>query len=175
MTEPQSGTDVEVLSEALKSHQGDFTDEPESFDGYDLIAANLLRYLTQYGWELAPRGTQAQNAALRAALQMISDALRDNNFDLSGLASQYSAVYFVGKAIQQGREVLANTASAAQDYGDLRPWRAALEHLADKMRDGHVTVGYRDYPPGYAQGWNEMAEHVEAVVRSLLSQPEKPE
>lgn len=41
---------VAALAEALKSHEGDFVDEPESFDGYDHVAANLLRYLNGWGW-----------------------------------------------------------------------------------------------------------------------------
>ena len=49
-------------------------------------------------------------ARLQAALLDVSDTLRANNIDMSGLAMQYPAVYEVGGAIQRARAALASPA-----------------------------------------------------------------
>jgi len=59
--------------------------------------------------EVSPAQLRAlldERDALREAAQDVSDALHEHNADLSGLASQYPAVYYVGTAIQRLRAVL---------------------------------------------------------------------
>lgn len=79
MTEPEQSAverPIKALAHALKSHAGDFVDEPESFDNYDAVADNLIRHLPK-GWHLTRDDASHDAPTYETWVQKVADALHE--------------------------------------------------------------------------------------------------
>ena len=172
MTDPNPDA-VTRLAEWLHEHgYGCYTDEDgcSMCDGPAAHNDQLPEILAALDGEIVPRGTLAQNERLieRTAqtTSQIDKLLREN-------AKLRAALDYIGtwsgRNSRYVKAVLANTASA-QDYGDLRPWRAFFQAWEEVGWHEGATPEFTCIRIADADRLDDLGE----PLRALLQPTEQP-